>query len=306
MSETTDGPALLHDLTVVIPTLGRDILKRCLEALARGVGRPAEVVVVDQGRRREVASWAASFSARGLPVRHVPSGGRGRAAGVNFGIERASTQFVAVTDDDCLADPTWAVSLVRRLRARPDAIVTGRVEPAGDIPNPAVSTSRIPDEQRRPRLTFDRLSGGNMGVAVEVYRAVGPLDEHPTVRTAEDGEWAYRALRAGTRIVYAPEAVVHHFAWRETAAREAQYRSYARSHGGFYGKHLRRGDFFIALRAALHMLRAVRRWALGRLRGDAEAALIGRAYALGLLPGISAGFRRGREAERAVPVEGRP
>lgn len=296
-----NGPAaaspVLHDLTVVIPTLGRDILERCLEALAGGSARPVEVVVVDQGRREEVGRWAADFSERGLSVRHVPSDGRGRAAAVNLGIELAKTRFVAVTDDDCLAEPDWTVSLVRRLRARPDAVVTGRVEPAGNGPNPSVVTSLEPDEQRRPRLTFDRLSGGNMGVAVDVFRTVGPLDEHPTVRTAEDGEWAYRALRAGTPILYAPEAVVRHLAWRETAAREDQYRCYARSHGGFYGKYLRRGDVFIAARAAVHLARAGRRWLLGRIRADHEAARLGRAYVLGLGPGILTGLRRDRPAE---------
>lgn len=292
MSGETMPPPVLEDLTVVIPTLGRDILERCLEALVQGAARPAEVVVVDQGRRPELAAWAAAFSARGLRVRHLPSDGRGRAAAVNSGFESASTRFVAVTDDDCLVDPEWTLSLARRLRARPDAIVTGRVEAAGEGFNPAVVPSREPDEQRRPRLTFDRLSGGNMGVAAEVFRAVGPLDEHPTVRTAEDGEWAYRALRAGTPIVYAPEAVVHHLAWRKAAAWEDQYRSYARSHGGFYGKHLRHGDVFIAARAAVHLVRASRRWLLGRLRGDDEAARLGRAYTLGLGPGIVAGLRR--------------
>ena len=73
--------------------------------------------------------------------------------------------------------------------------------------------------------------------------------------------------------------------------RGEQYRTYARSQGGFYGKYLARGDAFIAARIAAHLLRALRRWYRGRRRGDAEQAMIGRAYATHLLPGVWAGLR---------------
>jgi GT2 family glycosyltransferase len=120
------------------------------------------------------------------------------------------------------------------------------------------------------------------------------FDEHPSVRTSEDGEWSYRALRAGVPIYYVPDACVRHFGWRDEAQRTTQYQDYARSHGGFYGKYLRQGDWFIALRVIVHYYRDLRRWVRGTLTGDQEAALYGRAYVTGLLPGIIAGFRRER------------
>jgi hypothetical protein len=58
---------------------------------------------------------------------------------------------------------------------------------------------------------------------------------------------------------------------------------------------MRRGDGFIALRAACHWLRSLRRWIIGSIQRDADRASFGRAYALGLLPGIVAGWKgRGR------------
>jgi len=62
------------------------------------------------------------------------------------------------------------------------------------------------------------------------------------------------------------------------------------SHGGFYGKYIRRGDLFILARAAGHFMRALRRWINGKLNGDTESALLGRSYCLNLLPGILAGM----------------
>lgn len=288
---TAPHPPLLEDVTVVIPTLGRPILERCLLALEAGTHWPARVIVVDQGRSDEIARLLAAFAARGFPAEHVPSGQRGRASGVNRGIERVRTRFLAVTDDDCLAEPDWVHALVTRLRQDPRALVTGRVEAAEGGNVPVVVTSRRSFTQRRPRLSFDSLSGGNMGAARKVLVELGLLDEDPCVATAEDAELAYRALRAGVPLIYEPAAGVAHVDWRDGEERARQYDSYARSHGGFYGKQLRRGDLFIATRMAIHLVRAVRRWMTGTLTKDPDLARNGRAYTLRLLGGAWAGWR---------------
>jgi GT2 family glycosyltransferase len=283
-----------RDLTVVIPTLGRPILRDSLEALRACDPRPAAVIVVDQGASEETAVLLEEFRARGLDVRHIRSTQTGRAAGVNRGLELVETRFVAVTDDDCLAAPDWVTSMTARLHENAGAIITGRVDPGeGDVVL-AVVTAEAPDTQSRPRLKFDLLSGGNMGMPIELLKRVGMLDEDPCIRAAEDAEFAYRALRAGVRIVYSPDVIVRHMGWRGEGAREAQYRLYARSQGSFFGKYLRRGDAWIALRTLVYLVRSFRRWTLGTLRGDRESARHGRAYFTGLLPGIIAGWRSGR------------
>lgn len=279
------------EITVVIPTLGRPILQRALEALAAGTRRPAEVIVVDQGRSTLVDGMVREFHSRGLPGRWLPSSERGRAKGVNRGIEAATTRFVAITDDDCLVHPDWLERLLGVLEADPECIVTGRVE-AGDDTVLTTVTSGDATVQQRPSLRFDRMSGGNMALAKSIVQRLGGLDEDPRLRTAEDAEFAYRALRAGVRIRYEPRAAITHLGWRDDAERRDQYADYALSHGGFYGKYLRRGDAFIALRAALHWLRALRRWIAGAIRGDRERSRYARAYVTGLFAGIRRGWRQ--------------
>jgi GT2 family glycosyltransferase len=282
---------IAEDLSVVIPTLGRELLRGCLDALAAADVRPAEVIVVDQGRVATLARMAEELRGAGLEVRYLPSARSGRSAGLNDGIREVRTEFLAITDDDCIPARDWVATAVSLLRREPRTIVTGRVEAGAEGVQLSVSTEREAMVQRRPRLTFDRLSGGNMAVSADVARRVGPFEEQECMRTAEDAEYAYRALRAGFAIRYAPDLVVTHLGWRAEAERTAQYRSYARSHGGFYGSYLRRGDAFIALRAACHWLRSLRRWIIGSIRRDADRASFGRAYALGLLPGIVAGWQ---------------
>ena len=309
LSEIDANPRpVLGDITIVIPTVGRPILEACLQAIVAGNTWPARIIVVDQSSSPTVAGWVAALSSSGVDAEHVPSSQRGRAAALNRGVERVRTRFVAVTDDDCFVDPDWLQNIVARLRETPEAIITGRMEPEGDEPVVAVATSRRPTLQRRPRLKDDSLNGGDMGAAISVIERIGMFDEDPCLRSAEDREYAYRALRSGVHIVYAPEVIVRHFGWRNGAERAAQYQAYACSHGGFYGKYLRHGDWFMALRVVVHLLRALRRWLRGVITANPELALNGRAYLTGLLPGIIAGWRSCRpsrtgDCERKPPTQ---
>jgi GT2 family glycosyltransferase len=288
---------VLDDLTVVIPTLGRPILEESLNRIASGTTWPAKIIVVDQSSNSAVAGWLSRLSSHGLDCDYVPSTQRGRAAGVNRGIERVRTRFVAVTDDDCFVEPKWLENMAARLRDNPDAIISGRVESGGDEPVLVVVNSMKPAVQRRPRFRSDSMCGGNMGAAIDVIRRIGFFDEDPCVRTAEDCEYSYRALRSGTPIIYAPDVAVRHFGWRGESERATQYRDYARSHAGFFGKYLSRGDWFIAVRIMIHLLRSLKRWGRGVLTANRDLALNGRAYVTELLPGIIAGWRSRRSHE---------
>lgn len=278
-------------LTLVIPTLGRPILAECLGAVLAGSMWPAGIVVVDQGHSRELEGWLGELRGLGIDARHEPCSGRGRALGLNVGLRLVRTRFVVITDDDCVPDARWIEFYAARLEAHPGRVFTGRVATAGAERVLNVVSDPQASIAHRPALSFDRLSGGNCGMSIEVLRKVGLFDQDPCMRYAEDGEWAYRALRAGVPIAYAPELLVTHVGWRGLDERLDQYRGYARSHGASFGKRLARGDLFILARAGLHFARALRRWLRGILGGDAELAANGRSYATQLVPGIIAGMR---------------
>ena len=285
-----DLKPVLDDISIVIPTLGRPILKQSLYWILDGSAWPGCLIIVEQGSNPDVVDWLKRVQELGITVKHIRSSQRGRSAGINRGLEQVDTRFVAITDDDCFAGEDWLKTLADRLRRSPNAVVTGRVEAAGEEMI-VVVTSTTPSIQSRPRLKFDSMSGGNMGTSLAVFRKVGLFQEDPVMSTAEDAEWAYRALRKGISLHYEPDVVVAHFGWRDERKRVEQYQQYALSHGGFYGKYLRQGDLFILARAAGHFMRALRRWIMGRVKGDAELVLLGKAYCLNLLPGVLAGIR---------------
>jgi GT2 family glycosyltransferase len=226
-------------------------------------------------------------------AQHLPSRQRGRSAGINRGLEKVSTRFVAVTDDDCFVTSDWAQGMADHLRRWPEAIITGSVQAAGDdaVEFCAV-TSTTPIVYRRPQLKVHPLIGGNMGASMSTVERVGLFDEHPSLRSAEDSDWGYRALRLGIPIAYMPEVTVCHYNWRTTGQRATRYREYARSQGGFYGKYLFSGDWLISVQAGRALLRGPVRWLRGLAQGDQDMIDRGRADTLDLLPGIIAGIRR--------------
>jgi GT2 family glycosyltransferase len=293
-----------EDVTVVIPTVGRDLLEGCLQSIHAGTVWPGELIVIDQSTNPRVDSWIQPLMADGLRVEHVTSTQTGIAAATNRGLERARTSYIAITHDDCRVGKDWLEKLSARLRLLNDAILTGRVEPEGEglvltvvrRPHAAVFT--------RPMIDRDVLFPPNMGFPTSVLERIGLFDEHPSLRVAgEDNEWAYRALAAGIPIVYDPDIVVSHFAWQEPAALTSLYRRYAHGQGSFYGKYLRRADPFIVRRAARDLVRAPYLLLRGAVTGNRELLAMGVGQVMGLLPGILAGLRNAGEVPMPGPRE---
>jgi GT2 family glycosyltransferase len=280
---------------VVIPTVGRPLLQGCLESIAAGSAWPAELIVVDQGASPAAAGWVERLRVRGINARHVPSTGTGIAAGTNQGLRLVRTRFVAVTHDDCRVSPDWLATMAERLREAGEAILTGRLEPEGEGEVPTTVTHRRRIVYTRPQLDRDVLFPANMGLPLSVLKRVGWLDEDPLLRwAAEDNDWAYRALRAKVPIVYEPSLVVDHLAWRDGPELAATYRRYARGQGCFYGKWLRRGDPFIALRATRDLLRGPWLVLRGLVTRNRALVRMGRVEVAGVGPGILAGLLHGR------------
>lgn len=138
--------------SVVVPSLVRrvDDLARCLEHLARLDHPPFEVVVVDN--RPEVGDDdpLPAMLADKPGFRSVRSLRPGVAAARNAGLEAASGEVVAFTDDDVAVDPLWLRAFGARFAAEPDlAACTGLILPA-ELETPA-------------QVWFERYFGGFAG-----------------------------------------------------------------------------------------------------------------------------------------------
>jgi GT2 family glycosyltransferase len=281
----------LEEITIIIPTLGRPILETCLAKIISGDKWPRGLIVVHQGDYPSVCEWVTQIKSTGMEPLYLRNQKLGKSTSINLAIKHTRTRFFAITDDDCFVEPDWLENMVFQLLKHPTWIVTGRVEPAGNE-TIAVVQSREASVQYRPRIKFDSMAGGNMGTSMEVVQKIGLFDEDPVLRyAAEDAEFAYRALKNGVPIAYAPEVAVSHFGWRSEKLQSDRFKTYAYGQGGFYGKYLQKGDGLIAIRTFYSFTRALRRWLFNTLKGEKELAALGRAYLTGMLPGIIDGIR---------------
>ena len=114
------------DVTVVVVTWqGVALLPACLESLRRQT-TPHTVLVVDNGSTDGTEKLLAE---RFPEVRVLQTGGNlGFAGGVQAGLDAATTRYVALLNNDAVAEPGWLAALVASLDAHPDAAaVTSRM-----------------------------------------------------------------------------------------------------------------------------------------------------------------------------------
>jgi hypothetical protein len=138
-------PPVDDDTTLLIPTLGRDLLFDSLRSVLKGSRWPGSIIVVDQGRREVIGTWLAQIESLGIQTTHLQCRERGRSRGLNRGLERIGSRFVLITDDDCLADESWIETMRANLLEYPGRIFTGRIEAGGSGP-----VKRMPAWQRGP------------------------------------------------------------------------------------------------------------------------------------------------------------
>ncbi len=210
------------DYTIVIPSVGRDSLRRLILTLQRGADPvPPDVVVVDDRPRPGAQSPAADDLPVGddLPVRVLRSGGRGPAAARNVGWRASTTRWVCFLDDDVVPDPDWMSALATDLKAAEAAGAIGS-QAVIDVPT---HPSRRPtdDERRTARLSTAQWITADMAYRRDMLVTVGGFDERFPRAYREDSDLAARIVMAGGTIVRGERRSTHPVApatWRSNWA----------------------------------------------------------------------------------------
>jgi histidinol-phosphate phosphatase family protein len=188
---------------VVIPTVGRDSLRRLLEALAAAGGpRPGLLLVVDDRRDRSRALPLGGVA--GVTV--LAGRGAGPAAARNLGWRRATAEWVAFLDDDVVPGPTWPADLARDLEGLGAEVAASQ----GRVRVPLPPGRRPTDWERNVRgLETARWATADMAYRRSVLEEVGGFDERFPRAYREDADLGLRVVRAGHRIVAGRRLVAH-------------------------------------------------------------------------------------------------
>jgi glycosyltransferase involved in cell wall biosynthesis len=211
-------------VSVVIPARdASETLPAALAALAQQERLPEEVIVVDDG-----SSDATKEIARASPVvtAVLSQPGAGPGAARNRGAAAARGDVLAFTDADCIPEPGWLAAGVAALAAHD--LVQGAVRPPdGAVIGPFDRTISV----MRAHGLYET---ANMLVRRGVFESLGGFEPWLMPRDGKElGEdvWlGWRARRAGARIGFAADAVVHHAVFarrpREYIAERARLRHF--------------------------------------------------------------------------------
>jgi GT2 family glycosyltransferase len=104
---------------VIVNWNSRDDLQRCLESLRQQTHRGLEIIVVDNGSEDD----SVEMMRHGFPEVIIIEAGEnlGFAEGCNRGIEVSHGEWVAMLNNDTLADACWAAELVEAATLAPPA-----------------------------------------------------------------------------------------------------------------------------------------------------------------------------------------
>ncbi|HSS47702.1 MAG TPA: glycosyltransferase family 2 protein [Thermoanaerobaculia bacterium] len=223
--------ALRKVAVAILSWNGKHHLETCLEALAaqHDPGVDWEILVLDNGSTDGTVAWMREHWGQDRRVRLIESP-------VNLGFCTGNNRLVAATDADTDAvallnndtrpEPGWLGALVSALGSAPPdvAAVSGKiVDWAGerldfgrglmtfdghafqlDYRRP-LKTARVP--AAGAELAF--ACGGNMLIRRASFLAAGGFDED-YFAYLEDVDLGWRLWSGGERVVFAPEAAVHH------------------------------------------------------------------------------------------------
>lgn len=207
---------------VVVTWRGKDHIEACLLSLL-DQDEPAPILVVDNasddGTREILARFAES--APDLRVLRLDRNA-GFAGGMHAAMATVGTEFVALLNDDAVADRGWLGALRRGLDARPDAAAAtsrmllmsdGRINNAGVGLTKAgygfdIGYGEDPSHCLHAREVFGFSGGAAMIRTRDLQQAGGFPAEF--FLYYEDTDTAFRLRLMGHRVLYEPAAEVRH------------------------------------------------------------------------------------------------
>lgn len=205
------------DFSIVIPAHNRPAqLRNCLDAIAtlKYPRDRCEVIVVDDGSTQVLTPAVVPFLNR-LHITLLRQHNSGPAAARNTGAAAATGRYVVFTDDDCRPDTGWLEALAGKLATNPGCAAGGQT--VNGLPENLFSTASqvligyLYQHWNRDGDDAFFIASNNLAFPRARFLEVGGFNATFPLAAAEDRELCDRWRSHQGRLVYAPEALVHHF-----------------------------------------------------------------------------------------------
>ncbi len=192
---------------VVIPTVGRESLRRLLAALASGEGEmPDRVIVVDDRPMGSAPLALSPPQAIAARLEVLIGGGHGPAAARNVGWHASSAHWIAFLDDDVITPPGWRAALAADIRQ-----TAGAAASQGRIHVPVGTARRRLTDWERSVQGLERANWATADIAFrrDALVAAGGFDERFPRAYREDSDLGLRVIARGGWIVRGRRWVEH-------------------------------------------------------------------------------------------------
>ena len=195
-------------ISVVVCTYnGARTIQDCLDGLMELDYPNYEAIVVNDGSTDDTAHIVAQY-----PVQLISTTNHGLSSARNTGMEAATGEIVAYTDDDARPDPQWLRYLAWTFMTGNYAGVGGpNIAPPGDgwIADCVANAPGGPVHVLLSDTEAEHIPGCNMAFRREALQAVKGCD--PRYRTAgDDVDLCWRVQQHGGKLGFSPAAMVWH------------------------------------------------------------------------------------------------
>ena len=209
---------------VVIPNLnGENSIEECINSLFSQTIKNTAIVVENGSTDISLAILKKNYQDIEIIEN---SKNLGFAGGVNQGIKKAidlGAEYVALFNNDAVADKNWLKGLVEVMQASPEVGIVApkllssdkkHLDSTGDqytswgLPYPRGRKEEDAGQYDRPERVFSA-SGGASLYSVSMLKEIGLFDED-FFAYYEDVDISFRAQLAGWKVAYEPGSIVYH------------------------------------------------------------------------------------------------
>lgn len=285
------------NISIIICTKDRsELLRACLASIFSSSLLPEELIVLDQSGNSLTEQVVHSFLRAGFKITYYRSNTRGKSRGINSISPLTTGEIIGFTDDDCLVETNWIAEAKENFLNHPEiSLLTGKVIPTagegGEVYTPRFLKDDWSMAQGRVNPWEYGCVGANMFVKREIFSLLKGFDERlgpgAEFRSAMDGDFVYRATKAGFKSLYSPQLTVYHQDWRSDEENWQLVYNYALGLGAFAAKHFKTGDFLPLGWIGLKFFHKCRRLLLGLLLMQKTRLLDGAWHISGLTRGFT-------------------
>jgi GT2 family glycosyltransferase len=205
---------------IVLTYNARPFVERCLDALAAQTFTDFEPIVVDNASPDGTADFVRQRFPRVHLIRSLRNDGYG--AGNNLGASHANGEFLVFLNPDAVPERDWLANLIGALRRHRSRFATSQITLLSDrtrlnsggnfIHYLGLSFCRGLNARRADFSQLEYVSGASgaaCAISRDLFARIGGFD--PTFFLYHDDvDLSMRALLAGERCLYVPDAVVAH------------------------------------------------------------------------------------------------